>query len=80
MAKRVWNAICDRCGFKYKSHQLRLEWTGLRCCDGPGTNECFEVRHPQESVRGRADKQAPPWTRPDAPDVFRGNQISWDDL
>lgn len=65
------NAICDRCGFKYKSHQLVKEWTGLRVCRGGGTNDCWEPRHPQDFVRGRKDQQAPPWTRPDPPEVVR---------
>jgi len=64
------NVICDRCGCKYKSGQLRLEWTGLRVCSGAGTNACWEPRHPQDHVRGRKDKQAPDWARPEAPDVF----------
>lgn len=64
-----WNVICDRCGFKYKSTQLRQEWTGLRTCHGGGTNGCWEPRHPQEFVRGTADRQTPPWTRPEPPDI-----------
>jgi len=55
-----WNAICDRCGFKYKASQLKAEWTGLRVC-----SQCWERRHPQDYVRGVYDKQAPPWTRPE---------------
>ena len=35
-------AICDRCGFKKKLHDLRKEWTGLKVCDA-----CFEPKHPQ---------------------------------
>lgn len=64
------NAICDRCGFKYKSGQLRLEWTGLRVCDGVGTNRCYEPRHSQDGVRGKPDRQAPAWVRPEGPDTF----------
>ena len=30
----------------------------------------WETRHPQDFVRGIADYQAPPWTRPEAPDEF----------
>ena len=56
----AYNAICDRCGVQRKNHQLRLEWTGLRVC-----RDCFEVRHPQDYLRGKPDKQAPPWTRPE---------------
>ncbi len=28
------NAICDRCGFRYKFYNLKKEWTGLMVCDG----------------------------------------------
>lgn len=79
-----WNAICDRCGFKYKSRQIHKEWTGLRVCKGVGTNDCWEPRHPQDSLRGKADHQAVPWACPDAvgPDVSigSGNEVSEDDL
>lgn len=79
-----WNAICDRCGFKYKSSRIRKEWSGLRVCSGPGTNDCWEPRHPQDSLRGKPDHQAVAWARPnnDGPDVFpgSGNEVSQDDL
>ena len=79
-----WKAQCDRCGFEYKSAKIRKEWTGLRVCSGPGTNDCWEPRHPQDRVRGRKDRQSPPWVRPevDGPDVSpgSGNEVSPDDL
>lgn len=61
----TWNAICDRCGFKYKAFQLRKEWTGLMVC-----KECWEPRHPQELLRIPKDDQKVPWTRPEPADVF----------
>lgn len=66
-----WAACCDTCGFRFYNDQLRLQWNGLRCCSGAGTNDCWEARNAQENVRGKADRQAPPWTRPeiDGPDV-----------
>ena len=57
-----WNAICDRCGFKYKSFELFLEWDGLRVC-----HKCWEPRQPQDFVRALPDPQPLPWTRPDQP-------------
>ncbi len=77
-----WLALCDRCGFKYHSGQLRKEWTGLMVCCGGGTNNCWEVRHPQEFVRGKKDRQAPPWVRPEPADTFidPNTPTSWDDL
>jgi hypothetical protein len=61
-----WKAQCDRCGFYYRASKLAIEYTGLRVCRGPGTNDCWEPRHPQEKMRGRKDRQAPPWVRPDS--------------
>lgn len=58
----TWLADCDRCSFTFRSNQLFLEWTGLRVC-----RDCIEQRHPQDYVRGVADRQAPPWTRPAPP-------------
>ena len=59
LASGLWNAICDRCGFKYKSCDLRKEWTGSMVC-----RDCFEVRHPQDFVRGVPDNSNVPWSRP----------------
>tara|TARA_R110000782_G_scaffold218427_1_gene305776 strand:- start:10087 stop:10353 length:267 start_codon:yes stop_codon:yes gene_type:complete len=79
-----WNVICDRCGFEYKSRQLRKEWTGLRVCDGAGTNECFETRNPQDFLRGRKDQQNPPWVRPEPAEIDvspgSGNEVDPGDL
>jgi hypothetical protein len=55
-----WKACCDRCGLDFKARELRLEWTGLRVCD-----DCWDPRHPQDLLKGKADRQAPPWTRPE---------------
>lgn len=55
-----WNAICDRCGFKFKASELKLEWTGLRVCE-----KDFELRHPLDFMRAKTDKISVPWTRPD---------------
>jgi hypothetical protein len=60
-----WNADCDRCGFKYKNTELRLTWDGLYCC-----KKCFEIRQPQDYVRGVVDDQSVPWSRPDPPNEF----------
>lgn len=54
-----WLAVCDRCGITYYASQLSKEWTGFRVCSG-----CWDPRHPQEYLRGKADPQAAPWQRP----------------
>ena len=64
-AKGEWNAICDVCGKKVKSHHLKKRWDGLLVC-----REDWEPRHPQEFVRAKADKQVPSWTRPEPSDTF----------
>ncbi|MEK9796751.1 MAG: hypothetical protein VW713_08400 [Alphaproteobacteria bacterium] len=70
----TWLGVCQRCGFEKRNTQLRLEWTGLRVC-----RECFDERHPQDSLRGVSDRQAPPWTSPEPEDVDVGT-VTPDDL
>jgi hypothetical protein len=55
----AWNVLCDRCGQKLKSTELRREWTGYMVC-GP----CFETRHPQDFLRVHEEKISVPWSRP----------------
>jgi hypothetical protein len=60
-----WLTICDACGRKFKEFDLRLRWDGLMVCSGD-----WEVRQPQDYVRGVADIQAPPYVRPEQRDSF----------
>jgi hypothetical protein len=60
-----WITICDACGRKFKESELRQRWDGLMVCSGD-----WEVRQPQDYVRGVADIQAPPYVRPEQADVF----------
>mgnify|MGYP001169572177 FL=1 len=47
-------ALCDRCGFEYKLHEIKKEWTGFKVCDN-----CFEPKHPQlEPFNHIADPEA----------------------
>jgi hypothetical protein len=79
-----WRAVCDRCGGEFKARQLRLEWTGLRVCHGVGTHGCWEPRNVQEKVKGVKDRQAPPWVRPEPPEIDvspgSGNEVGPGDL
>ena len=59
------NAICDRTGFKVLKSRTRKEWNGLIVRD-----EEWEVRHPQDYVRGRADRQSIREPRPESTDYF----------
>jgi hypothetical protein len=60
-----WIADCDVCGRKYKASALSQRWDGLMCCD-----DDWEIRQPQDFVRGVPDTQIAPWLRPEPPDYF----------
>jgi hypothetical protein len=64
-AKGEWKVICDICGRDYKASQLQKRWDGFMVCQ-----DDWEPRHPQDFVRGVADFQAPPYTRPESTDQF----------
>ena len=70
-----WNVACPRCGAIYKARQLRLQPNGLRVCDGPGTRGCYDPKHPQDRVAGRADKQTVPWASPAPAPLFIGEDV-----
>jgi len=55
-----WNVICDVCGHKFKSDDIKERWDGMRVC-----REDWETRHPMDFQRGFADDQSVPYTRPD---------------
>lgn len=57
--------ICDVCGFKHLSGQMKKRWDGLLVCD-----DDFEVDHPQKYIRVQADGQAVPDPRPRPADVY----------
>ena len=60
-----FKAICDVCGRLFKGSQLKQRWDGVRVCEGD-----FEIRHPQDFVRGVPDFQVPPFTRPENQNGF----------
>jgi len=60
-----WKAVCDVCGRDYKNTDLEKRWDGLMVCQGD-----WETRQPQDFVKGVADKQVPPFTRPEQADTF----------
>lgn len=63
--KGNWKAVCDSCGRIVLASELQQRWDGFMV-----DSRCWEPRHPQDFVRGVADYQAPPFTRPEASDVF----------
>ena len=60
-----WEAICDVCGRKYKASRLKQRWDGLMCCP-----QDWEIRQPQDFVRGVPDPQLVPWVRDEAQDQY----------
>ena len=60
-----WKAVCESCGRIVKASQLQKRWDGYMVDE-----RCFETRQPQDFVRGVADYQAPPFTRPEQSDQF----------
>ena len=45
---------CDRCGYKVRKDQLKMDWLGLWVCTRQ-VNNCYEERHPLDFVRGIPD-------------------------
>ena len=45
---------CQRCGLDYRAKHIRKQWDGLIVCES-----CWEPRHSQDFVRGRADQMRP---------------------
>lgn len=74
---RTWKAVCQRCGKPGMAADLSKEArTGLRVCA-----QCKDPLHPQEKVRGRVDRQTPPWTSPRPEPVYiTPGPEDWDDL
>jgi hypothetical protein len=66
-------AIDPASGFKVPLSNL------VRQYDGEMVDRRFaDKRHPQDFVRGRADKMALPFARPEPPDRFLAQNILWE--
>lgn len=63
--------IDDRTGERIRKSESVQEWNGAIV-----RRDDAEPRHPQEFVRGRADRQAVRPARPEAPDEFTGPPVS----
>jgi hypothetical protein len=60
---------CQRCGFKLRLNEMRLEWSGLRVCE-----ECWDPRPDQLSPPVVYPEGLPrPDAAPEFPDVFVGD-------
>lgn len=68
--------ICDRSGFKIRRSEAKRTWDNLIVRE-----QDFEVRHPQDFLRGLRDQQAVKEPRSEAPDQFVStNAVQPDDL
>ena len=63
--KGLWKALCDVCGREFKSSEQSKRWDGLMVC-----RQDFEIRHPQDFVRGVPDLQIVPWIRDEPTDTY----------
>lgn len=63
-----WNVICDVCGFKKKSGEVRKRWDGLMVCE-----EDFEMRHPLDFIRIPVEQNNIQDSRPEGADQFINN-------
>lgn len=59
-----WNVICDVCGFKFKSGDIKKRWDGLQVC-----KDDWEIRQPLDFERGVKDDPSVPYTRPDSAEI-----------
>lgn len=77
----VQKGICDRCGCAFLLDQLKTERGGKKTCSGPGTNRCFEPRHPQEFVTSvRPDRNPTAYRVVTQMTFLSANAVSADDL
>ena len=60
-----WNFYCQECGKKLKSGEARYRWDNFWV--GP---ECWEIRNPQDYVRGIPDNPSVPWSTGNIPPKF----------
>jgi len=60
-----WNVTCDWCGEKKKNDQVKKTWDGFYVCF-----KHWEPRQPLDFLKGIADKQSVPFSRPAPPDSY----------
>ena len=70
-----YNVLCDRCGQKFKASECKMEWDNLFVCD-----YCWEVRQPQDFVRGLKDDQRVPIARLRPTVTFITGEVTPEDL
>jgi len=76
----AWNARCDVCGQKRKNFEVMQRWDGLMCCKPSIVPGCWEIRQPQDFVRGVKENMSVPWSRPTPPDRFIDTSVRPEDV
>lgn len=72
----TWTCVDDRTGFRLLNTQVQFEWNGLLVYD-----RVWEVRQPQDYLRGIPDNQSVPYARPMQEPLFlQPNQVQPGDL
>ncbi len=66
--EREWNVRCQECWDKVKSGDIRRRWDNELVCP-----RCFEIRNPQDFVRGIPDNQSVPYSTADPTWIYEGN-------
>ena len=69
------NVYCDVCGQKFKASMCRFKWNNMLACKA-----CYEIRNPQDFLKGVKDDTRAAIARPEPADKFVTNDISSDDL
>ncbi len=60
-----WWVTCDVCSKQTRASDIRHRWDGLLVCE-----DDFELRHPQDFIKHKAEKISVPFSRPEPPDQF----------
>lgn len=63
----TWSVICDVCGFRFRSDEVKKRWDGLITCE-----KDWEIKHPQLTIRVPKEDIAPPFTRPEPAEISVG--------
>lgn len=61
----VWNVICEVCGRKCKSDEVRKRWDGLIVC-----NQDFDIRHPLDFIRPYPPERPVPFISDEPADIL----------
>ncbi len=67
--------VCDECGSVFRYSEMKKRYDNAWVCKND-----WEPKHPQESVRGRADRVRVQAARPEPEEVMIETAVTQDDL